>query len=185
MLGIDISKDHLDVHLHPSGKTRRVTNDAAGHKVLLCWLNAVALELVVFEATGPCHRLFERTLVKAGLRFAKVNPRQARRFAEATGRLAKTDKVDAAMLRKLGALLKPETCLPKSQLLDELTELVAARRGLMRDRTACLNPAGTDARSHRLPQPRQDPADLALGAAGRAAAQAARKPGRRHRSPVS
>ena len=146
VLGVDISKDHLDVHLHPSGATRRVTNDAAGHKALLGWLNDVALELVVFEATGAYHRLLERTLIAAKLPFATVNPRQARRFAEATGRLAKTDKVDAAMLARLGALLRPETRAPKSQVLDELTELVAARRGLMRDRTACLNRA----KNHRM-----------------------------------
>lgn len=146
VVGIDISKDHLDVHLHPSGQTRRVTNATAGHKALLAWLKSVTLELVVFEATGPYHRLLERALVSAGLPYAKVNPRQARRFAEATGRLAKTDRVDAAMLARLGALLKPETRSPKSQVLDELTELVAARRGLMRDRTACLNRA----KNHRI-----------------------------------
>lgn len=135
VVGVDISKDHLDAHLHPNGLACRVTNDAAGHKQLLAWLRPWTTERIVFEATGPYHRLLERTLIKAGFPFAKVNPRQARRFAEATGRLAKTDRVDAAMLARLGALLKPEMRMPKS----ELTELVAARRGLVRDRTACLN----------------------------------------------
>jgi transposase len=139
--GIDIAKHHLDVHLHPSGATRRVSNDKAGHKALLHWFARQPIERIVFEATGPYHRLFERALGAAGLSFAKINPRQARRFAEATGRLAKTDRVDAAMLARLGALLKPDPREPKSQVLDELTELVAARRALVKDRTACRNRA--------------------------------------------
>jgi len=139
--GIDIAKDHLDVHLHPSGATRRVSNDQAGHKALLGWFARQPIERVVFEATGPYHRGFERALSAAGVPFAKINPRQARRFAEATGRLAKTDRVDAALLARLGALLQPEAREPKSPVLDELTELVAARRALVKDRTACRNRA--------------------------------------------
>jgi transposase len=139
--GIDIAKDHLDVHLHPSGATRRVSNDKAGHKALLHWLARQPVERIVFEATGPYHRRLERALSAAGLPFAKINPKQARRFAEATGRLAKTDRVDAAMLARLGALLQPAPREPKSQVLDELTEIVAARRALVKDRTACRNRA--------------------------------------------
>jgi transposase len=139
--GIDIAKDHLDVHLHPSGATRRVSNDKAGSKALLHWFARQPVERIVFEATGPYHRRWERALGAAGLPFAKINPRQARRFAEATGRLAKTDRVDAALLARLGALLQPEPREPKSQGLDELTELVAARRALVKDRTACRNRA--------------------------------------------
>ncbi len=139
--GIDIAKDHLDVHLHPSGATRRVSNDKAGSKALLHWFARQPVERIVFEATGPYHRRLERALGAAGLPFAKINPRQARRFAEATGRLAKTDRVDAALLARLCALLQPEPREPKSQGLDELTELVAARRALVKDRTACRNRA--------------------------------------------
>ena len=139
--GIDIATDHLDVHLHPSGATRRVSNDTAGHQALLGWFARQPVARIVFEATGPYHRRFERALCAAGLPFAKINPRQARRLAEATGRLAKTDRVDAALLARLGALLQPEARTPKSALLDELTELVAARRALVKDRTACRNRA--------------------------------------------
>jgi transposase len=141
--GIDISKGHLDVCLHPSGAVRRVTNDEAGHKGLLAWLKSISIERIVFEATGPYHRPLERALGRAGLPYAKVNPRQARRFAEAIGRLTKTDRVDAAMLARLGALLEPKVHEPRSAVLDELAELVAARRGLARDRTVCLNRAKT------------------------------------------
>lgn len=137
--GVDICKDHLDVYLHPGGAEQRVSNDKTGHNQLLAWLKGVRVERIVFEATGPYHRLLERRLATAGLPFAKVNPRQARRFAEASGRLAKTDRVDAAMLARFGALIEPDTREPRSELLDTLAELVAARRGLVKDRTATTN----------------------------------------------
>src|SRR5215211_7940983 len=157
--GIYISKDHLDVHLHPSGATRQVTNDKAGHKALLRWFSRLRVERIVFEATGPYHRLFERALTAAGLTFAKINPRQARRFAEATGRLAKTDRVDAAMLARLGALLQPEASVPKSDVLEELKDLHMAREALVKNRTAAKNRAKTIAlpilKRHNAEQLRQ------------------------------
>ena len=70
---------------------------------------------------------------------AKINPRQARRFAQATGKLAKTDKIDAAMLARFGALLAPEIRQPVSETLYEMKELYNAREALMKDRTATLN----------------------------------------------
>ena len=96
-IGVDISKDHLDAHRLSDGATRRFTNDKSGHRAFVKWLAHGSVERVVFEPTGPYHRAFERALGVAGVPFAKVNPRQARRFAEAIGRLAKTDRVDAAM----------------------------------------------------------------------------------------
>jgi len=150
--GIDIAKDRLDVALHPSGETRQFVNDRRGHGKLLRWLNKRAVACVVFEATGCYGRALERRLEKAAVPFARVNPRHARRFAEATGRLAKTDRVptplwratagapvDALMLARFGAALDPE-CRPlRSATLDQLAELVAARRALVSDRTATLN----------------------------------------------
>lgn len=96
---------------------------------------------VVFEATGPYHKGLEQRLNLTGLTIAKVNPRQARRFAEATGRLAKTDRVDALMLARFGALLEPVSRPVRTEIQNQLTELVAARRSLVRDRTALLNRA--------------------------------------------
>jgi transposase len=97
------------------------------------------VERLVFEATGAYHRVFERTLAKAGLPLAKINPLQARRFAEATGKRAKTDAIDAAILAKFGALLAPQIRGPISQTLDEMKELRNARSALVKDRTATLN----------------------------------------------
>ena len=75
----------------------------------------------------------------AGVPFAKVNPRQARRFAEAIGRLAKTDRVDAAMLARMGAMLELKTRPPRSDALLVLKELHLAREALVKDRTAAKN----------------------------------------------
>ena len=138
-IGIDVSKDHLDAARHPSGDTTRVANTRKGHTVLLRWITKNQVTRVVFEATGSYHRGLEQQLDAAGLTIAKVNPRQARRFAEATGKLAKTDRVDALMLARFGALLEPIARPVRSETQNQLAELVAARRSLMRDRTATLN----------------------------------------------
>jgi transposase len=138
-IGVDISKDFLDANIHPSGEARRFANDAKGHRAFIGWLRGRSVERVVFEATGAYHRAFERTVAAAGLPTAKVNPRQARRFAEATGKLAKTDTIDAATLARFGALLTPPTHEPVSQTLDEMKELHNARTALVKDRVATLN----------------------------------------------
>ena len=90
----------------------------------------------MFEATGAYHRSLEAALAANGTPFAKVNPRQARRFAEATGRLAKTDRVDAIMLAKMGAILSLKADQPKSEILYVLRELLTAHRALMKDKVA-------------------------------------------------
>jgi transposase len=138
-IGIDVSKDHLEVHRLPDGAGRRFVNDRSGYRALIKWLARFEVERVVFEPTGPYHRRLEQALAAAALPVAKVNPRQARRFAEAIGRRAKTDRVDAAMLARFGALLKPEPDAPPSERLGQLKELVLARRALIKDRTAAKN----------------------------------------------
>jgi transposase len=138
-VGVDISKDFLDANIHPTGEAGRFANDAKGHHALIAWLHGREVQRVVFEATGAYHRAFERTLSAAGLPMAKINPRQARRFAEAIGQLAKTDTIDAAMLARFGALLTPQTRTPVSEILDEMKELHNARQALVQDRTAALN----------------------------------------------
>lgn len=140
-IGIDVSKDHLDAHRWPDGASRRFTNDRKGHKALIRWLDQTPIARVVFEPTGAYHRGLEQALGAAGLPAAKVNPRQARRFAEAIGTLAKTDRIDAAMLARMGALLEPEVRAPATPALDDLKELRLARAALVKDRTAAANRA--------------------------------------------
>lgn len=138
-IGVDISKDHLEAHRWPDGAAERFGNDRTGHRALIEWIGERPIGRVVFEPTGPYHRGLERALAAAGLPFAKVNPRQARRFAEAIGRLAKTDRVDAAMLARMGALLEPQLHRPASEILEDLKELRLARCALIKDRTAARN----------------------------------------------
>jgi transposase len=138
-IGIDISKDHLDVHLHPGGFTQHYANDCRGHARLIAWARSKQPTRMVFEATGAYHRGLEMALGKAGLPGVKINPLQARRFAEATGRRAKTDRVDAAMLARFGATLQPDILPAKNEAIDTLGELLGARRALVKDRTAALN----------------------------------------------
>ena len=138
-IGVDVSKDHLDAHRLADGATRRFANNKGGHKALIKWLTETPLCRVVFEPTGPYHRAVERALGIAGVPFVKVNPRQARRFAEATGKLAKTDRLDAAILARMGALLELQARPAPSEVLLELKELYVAREALVKDRTAAKN----------------------------------------------
>ena len=88
------------------------------------------------EPTVPYHRGFEQALAKAGLPLAKVNARQARRFAEATGKVSKNDAADAAMLARMGVALALAVRPISSEMLIELKELHFARQALIKDRTA-------------------------------------------------
>jgi len=140
-IGVDVSKDHLDTHRWPDGASLRVTNDAAGHRTLIRWIGRDAAR-VVFEPTGPYHGAFERALHRAGVPCAKLNPARVRRFAEALGTRAKTDRVDAGLLARMGALLEPAAETPRPQALDDLRALQLARAALIRDRTAASSRAG-------------------------------------------
>jgi transposase len=140
-IGVDISKDHLDACRWPGGETRRVGNDAAGHKTLLRWIGG-ELACVAFEATGAYHAAFERALHRAGVPYSKLNPVRVRRFAEALGTHAKTDRVDARLLARMGAMVEPQPRTPTPAILAELHELQLARAALIRERTATRNRAG-------------------------------------------
>ena len=96
-VGVDISKTHLDVYVVPAGQAARVSNDAAGFKALIAWVEW-PVRSVTYEPTGRWHRAFEEALLKAGWPLVRVNPLHARRFAQAIGQRAKTDTVDARML---------------------------------------------------------------------------------------
>ncbi len=142
-IGVDVSKDTLDVHLHPDGTHRQFTNDDTGYRAILGWIAGRPVARLVFEATGAYHRAFERVMGQAGIALCKVNPARARRFAEATGQSAKTDRIDAAMLARMGAVLEPETRAAPSKTACDLKELHMMRAALVKDRTAAKNRAGT------------------------------------------
>lgn len=134
-VGIDISKETLDVHRTDDSAHAQFQNDRTGRCALLQWIGD-QVTLVVFEATGAYHRGLEEDLADASVPFAKVNPKQARRFAQAIGKLAKTDRVDAAMLAKMGAVLDLSPQMPVTSELHDMRELLAARRALIKDQTA-------------------------------------------------
>ncbi|AYD00839.1 transposase [Neorhizobium sp. NCHU2750] len=140
-IGADISKDHIDLHRLPDGDRMRVTNDRKGFAAILGWIGDTPVARVVYEPTGAYHKPFERFMLTRGLPLSKVNPRQARRFAEATGKLAKTDRADAAMLAQFGMVLNPRLLSPYAVSFAELKELHAARLALVKDRTAAKNRA--------------------------------------------
>ena len=137
-IGVDISKSHLDVFRLEDGAARRFDNSAAGFVSLKKWLNKLPVARVVFEPTGPYHKAFEIALGER-LPLVKVNPLQARRFAEAHGTRAKTDAVDAQMLARMGAALglAPKALCSKEARI--LPELHVARTGLIKDRTRLRN----------------------------------------------
>ena len=98
-LGIDVSKARLDVFIHPLGRALAVSNDAGGLKRLKKAVADCEVALVVMEATGKFHRLAHRFLHDSGFKVAVVNPARSRKFADALGALAKTDAIDAWVLR--------------------------------------------------------------------------------------
>lgn len=100
-IGIDLSKDRLDAFWQSQTEARCLPNTPEGSGQLCDWLGKEENVLVVFGATGAYHRALERHLRLAGLAFIKVKPKQARRFAQAVGRSAKIDSVDASVRRQM------------------------------------------------------------------------------------
>jgi len=135
-VGIDVAKDHLDVHLYPAGTAFRVANADAGLDDLVARLQAASPALIVLEATGGYQNPLVAALGAAGLPVAVVNPRQARRFAEGHGRLAKTDAIDAATLALFAAQVRPEARPQPSAAAQEFAALVGRRRQLLQMRLA-------------------------------------------------
>ena len=141
-IGIDISKAHLDAHQLSTGGHARFDNTADGMRAFERWLGKTPPERVVFEPTGSCHKRFEARF-SGRLPLVKVNPLQARRFAQAHGTRAKTDAVDARMLAVMGRALNLVPDRPVDRKERNLKELHVARAGLVRDRTALMNRLAT------------------------------------------
>ncbi|MDP4031812.1 MAG: IS110 family transposase [Pseudorhodobacter sp.] len=141
-IGVDISKSHLDVFRLEDGAAQRFENSAAGFRALARWLGKGPVARVVFEPTGPYHKAFEAAL-GATLPLVKVNPLQARRFAQAYGTRARTDAVDARMLARMGAAFDLAPQAQRSKEARVLKDLHVACAGLIKDRTRLRNRAQT------------------------------------------
>jgi transposase len=148
-VGIDVAKDRLDIHVRPSGESFTVARDGEGLAALVDRLKQIAPALVVLEATGGFEITVAAAVGSARLPLAVVNPRQIRDFARATGKLAKTDALDAAAIAHFAQAVHPEPRpLPDAQA-QELGELVARRRQVIEMMVAERN-RGRALRSRRL-----------------------------------
>jgi transposase len=138
-VGIDVSKDRLDVHVRPSGEQFVVLRDDKMLDALVVRLRALEPRLVVLEATGGLQVKAAGLLAAAGLPVAVVNPRQVRDFARSSGQLAKTDRLDAAAIAHFAEAIEPEPRpLPDEAQLG-LAALVERRRELVGLRVAERN----------------------------------------------
>jgi transposase len=129
-VGIDVAKARLEVGVLPAGEAWAVDHDEAGIDALVARLAELRPTLVILEATGGLELAVAAALVAAEVSVQIVNPRQARDFAKATGRLAKTDRLDALVLARFGAALRPEPRPIPDAALQEVRALVARRRQL-------------------------------------------------------
>tara|TARA_R110002167_G_scaffold271573_1_gene478123 strand:+ start:1318 stop:2250 length:933 start_codon:yes stop_codon:yes gene_type:complete len=137
-IGIDISKATLDAHRLSTGEAAHFTNSPAGLRALRLWIGAQMPHLVVYEATGAYHAALEHCFAGV-LPLVKVNPLQARRFAQACGTRAKTDAVDARILAVMGSALDLEPDMPADKNQHALKQLQIARMALVKERTRLLN----------------------------------------------
>ena len=142
-VGIDVAKAHLDIALGPDGDVRRHPNDEAGITAALDLLAGSAPALIVLEATGSLEVPLVAALAAAGLPVAVVDPLQARRFAQAVGRTAKTDALDARTLALFAERVRPEPRPLPDAAARELADLMARRRQVLAMRTAEKNRLGT------------------------------------------
>jgi transposase len=130
-VGIDVSKDQLDVHVRPSGERFAVGRNAPGLEQLVERCQELRPELIVLEATGGFEITVAAALAAEKLPLAVVNPRQIRDFARAMGRLAKTDRLDAEVLALFAERVRPEPRPVADEEALALGELVARRRQLV------------------------------------------------------
>ena len=122
VVGIDVSKDHLDVFIRPGGDSFRVERDASGLDELVSQLQPLALSLIALEATGGFETMVAARLSAVGLPVVIVNPAQVRSFAQALNKRAKTDRIDAAVIAHFAEATNPEV----RALPDEATRLLSA-----------------------------------------------------------
>ena len=133
-IGVDISKSHLDVFDAERREAKRFENSASGFRAFEKWCGKLEIARVVYEPTGPYHRNFEERFCDK-LPLVKVNPLQARRFAEACGTRAKTDALDVRGLARMGVALELEPDIPVAKTTRILKDVQVARAALVKERT--------------------------------------------------
>lgn len=131
VVGIDVSKDRLDVHVLPSGEAFAVSRDAAGLEALIGRLLPLAPKTVAVEATGGFETVVAASLAAASLPVVVVNPAQVRAFAQALGKRAKTDPIDAAVIARFVEATNPEVRPLPDEETRMLSDLVTRRRQII------------------------------------------------------
>lgn len=130
-VGIDVSKDHLDIAVRPTGQEFRVPRGAAGIDDLLARLKSLAPHLVALEATGGFETIVTAALAAAGLPVVVVNPAQVRAFATAIGQRAKTDPIDARVIAHFAEATRPHPRPLPDAATQLLADLVQRRRQII------------------------------------------------------
>jgi len=130
-IGIDVSKDQLDICVRPEGEHFRENNNETGIQSLTQRLLALSPEQILIEATGGYETNVVAALAEAKLPVVLINPRQVRDFAKATGRLAKTDRLDADVLAQFAQVLRPQSRLLPDKDQKDLSALMTRRRQLV------------------------------------------------------
>lgn len=130
-VGIDVSKATLDVAIHGQNKQFSYPNCAKGHRRLAKWLTGLEPRQIVLESTGRYDQAALDVLAAAGLPVVRMNPRQVRDFAKATGQLAKTDRLDAAVLALMGHTLELPHYEPKADWQRRLGEWTQRRKQIL------------------------------------------------------
>jgi transposase len=130
-VGIDVSKERLDVHVHPAGTVLSLSRNGAGIEELIGALAAVAPQLVAVEATGGFETVVVAALAAAGLPVVVVNPARVRAFAAALGRRAKTDPIDAQVIAQFAAATRPPVRALPDAATQALADLVGRRRQII------------------------------------------------------
>lgn len=130
-VGIDVAKDHLDVHVHPTGEATVYKSTPEGVASLIDHLKGKRAKLIVVEATGGYETILAAELIAAELPVAVVNPRRVRRYAEGIGKRAKTDAIDAYVLARFAETVEPPVKRPVSEEEQAIKDLVARRRQLV------------------------------------------------------
>jgi len=130
-VGIDVSKDRLDVHAHPSGEAFAVPRNGDGLAQLVARVQALAPALIAVEATGGFETVVAASLASAGLPVVVVNPAQVRHYAQALGKRAKTDPIDAAVIARFVEATRPAVRVLPDEATQLLADLVARRRQIV------------------------------------------------------
>lgn len=130
-VGIDVSKDHLDVHVRPGEEAFTVSRDGKGLEQLVERLQAVSPTLVAVEATGGFETIVAAAIAGAELPLAIVNPAQIRHFAQAVGKRAKTDPIDAGVIAHFAEAVHPAPRALPDETSRLLAELVGRRRQII------------------------------------------------------